>query len=176
MHAQLKPGFNQLSHTLQTILQELQKLDEIVLNQPPETGKWSCAQIMLHINLSISGTIAYLEKKMQQPQLIETTGIGAHLRSMLLNVALRSKMKFKAPKGLDQFPETTLLKDIESITFKNLEQLETLLNNFPANMLSKNVFKHPVAGRISMQQTLQFLDAHAVRHHKQMEHIIKKKS
>ncbi len=173
MHLQIQPAYNRLKTSLEDILRDLEKLDETTLNRIPAPGKWSCAQIMLHINLSIGGTLSYLHKKLQQPELIEKSGIAARFRSSLLNAALRSDIKFKAPKGLDNLPEYASFSEIQSLTQQNLDKMEQFLSNFPSQLLRKNVFKHPAAGRINIYQTLAFLDAHALHHKRQIAQIIK---
>jgi len=173
MHKQLQPAYTRLKTNLNGMVSELEQLDETVLNYKPAADKWSCAQIMLHVNLSIAGTLSYLNKKMQQPELIQKSGIGAQFRSALLNVALQSDIKFKAPKGLDHLPDFASFTEIQSATQNNISKLEQLLTHFPEQLMFKNVFNHPVAGRINMHQTIIFLDAHALHHKRQIAEIIK---
>lgn len=173
MQQYLKPGFTRLKNSLEKMVHTLEAIDENLLNLTPEPNKWSCAQILVHVNLSLAGTINYMNKKLQKPELIEKANMASWGRSKLLNLALKSNIKFKAPKGLDILPTNTPLATIKATTQQNIDNLSALLDAFPDDLLNKNVFKHPVAGRISITQTLAFLNVHTQRHQHQIEQIIK---
>jgi hypothetical protein len=176
MHAIYQPLFTQIEQHFEKLYQQLGLLNEVVLHQPVEEKKWSCLQHMVHINLSFEGTINYINKKMLQPELIPNAGIKHSIKSKLLNRALNSDSRFKAPKGLDTMDVIATLQSTKDATQAQLRRLKVLLEQYPDSMKKKAVFRHPIAGQITMQQTLSFLDAHLMHHERQIVKFIKKQS
>ncbi|MCS6838621.1 MAG: DinB family protein, partial [Bdellovibrionaceae bacterium] len=46
------------------------------------------------------------------------------------------------------------------------------LEHFPANAHGRLVFRHPVAGRLTILQTLKFMADHLERHKEQMKRLL----
>lgn len=176
MHAIYQPLFTQIEQHFEKLYQQLGLLNEAIIHQPVAENKWSCLQQMVHVNLSFEGTINYIQKKMLQPELIPEAGITNTIKSKLLNRALNSDTRFKAPKGLDVVDVKTTLTAARESTQTQLQRLKEILELYPDTMLKKAVFKHPVAGRITMAQTLAFLDAHLMHHERQIIKFIEKQA
>jgi hypothetical protein len=176
MHAIYQPLFTQIEQHFEALYQQLGLLNEAVLHQPLEENKWSCLQHMVHVNLSFEGTINYINKKMLQPELIPNAGITHTIKSKLLNRALNSDSKFKAPNGLDTMDVITTLQSTKATTQAQLQRLKELLELYPDSMKKKAVFRHPIAGQITLKQTLSFLDAHLMHHGRQIVKFIEKQA
>ncbi|MBK7038321.1 MAG: DinB family protein [Bacteroidetes bacterium] len=169
MQSTLEKKYQILVNNYDQLLNLCEKLDYAGLNDPITSGKWSVAQILTHINISISITTAYLVKKIQYPEKIPNTNFTTGLRSVLLNAALRSDIKFKAPKVVSAVPEINSIEKIEFEWQTQKKLLFDLLESFPPHLLNKAVFRHPLAGRITLKQTLEFLNLHLLHHKRQIE-------
>ncbi len=172
MQTTLEKKYQSLVNNYTLLLKLCEKLDHFGLNDPITSGKWSVAQILAHINISINITTAYLLKKIQYPEKIPDTTFSTGLRSVLLNAALRSDIKFKAPKGVNIVPETNSLENIAFEWEKQKKLLFELLDTFPPHLLKKAVFRHPIAGRITINQTLEFLNLHLLHHKRQIDRYL----
>jgi len=115
---------------------------------------------------SEAGTTLYLGKKLNaDPHAVEKGGISASIRSFLLNRALRQKSKkYKAPAQVSQVPDRPDYAETKAALLKNRETLSEVLEKFSRSMAMRTYFKHPRAGKLNMEQTLQFLILHFERH------------
>lgn len=173
MPAKLQKKFSKLVYDYDTFLQSARNLSYSEFNTPLKKGKWSAAQIFLHLNASMQNTTAYINKKIQYPETIQKNRLSAWARAFFLNAVLRTNYKMKAPKGLDVFAEETSYEKIEAQWTKIQANLKTMLDSFPESLRAKNVFRHPYAGRITLSQTLTFMSVHIHHHKRQVEPFLK---
>lgn len=155
------------THCLQ-LMETLAGLSDAEFNKPHNPGKWSTGQILVHINHVFELSSGYINKKMQEPDNIPEAGLFTGAKSTLLNLALKSKLKFKAPKGVDVVPEHVDFETVRVKLKQNLKAIKDLTEQFPEKYIHKAIFKHPVVGRITLQQTITFLDAHFLHHEQQI--------
>ena len=169
MLAKLQKEFDSLNNLLERVLNFASNLSDRKLHQSPQ-GAWSAAQIIYHLKESEKGTLAYLTKKIQTPASEVTKGgINARIRSFMLSRALRNyKKKFRAPSVLSEMPEQPDFKKVRSEYLEIRRDMGLLLGQFDKEMLGRTYFKHPVAGRITILQTLEFLKDHLERHEEQI--------
>jgi hypothetical protein len=152
------------------------ELDEVVKDLKAQTdqvhvspeGKWSPAQILHHLYTSEFGTVNYLKKKIEAEN-VPSAGVRGFLASLLLKRALKNKnKKYKAPKVLGEMPEKPEFEKLQMDFLSLRKELRSVLGRFDKRMAKKAYFKHPVAGRMNIYQTLSFLEDHFDRHKKQI--------
>lgn len=165
MIKRLESKYAILSQQLDETLVYCDGLSAEQLTKSP-SGEWDTVQILYHLSTSEVGIVMYLQNKIKaKPEEIENGGIKSFVRGKLLVSALKSKSKkFKVPKVLKEVPDSPDFEKIKLRLKKNRVFLEELLNRFDEKMAKKAYFKHPVAGRINIYQTLDFLNAHFERH------------
>ena len=84
----------------------------------------------------------------------------------------RPRTPNKMPQNLPE-PSNELSYDELKVQFdKNRASLKELIETFPQEALDKMIFKHPLAGRFSLLQTIAFLDSHYSHHEKQIDRIL----
>ena len=141
-------------------------------------GKWAIFHLFSDyfptIFRLVSDRIKRENKKISQPELIPVAGFKSTLRYLLIKFVLNSPIKVKAPKGVDNVPEVTTIEQIKQGVNKNLQALEEFINRYPVELNQKAIFKHPLAGRINLYQTIQFLNDHLMHHDRQIRQIISK--
>jgi hypothetical protein len=166
----LEDRYNHLQKRAQAVFEYLEHLEPEALHQKPQ-GHWSAAQIVEHLLQSEKGTIAYLQKKMQTPpEEIPKGGLSSIFRSFFLSRALKNQgKKYRAPKVLAEPAELPDLEVLIPEFRKNRKQLAEILELFNEKMARKAYFKHPVAGRLTIEQTLVFLEDHFNRHAEQIK-------
>ena len=158
------------SARVEDLLNQLAPLGDELLNKKPADGGWSAMQTLHHLILVEENSLAYLHKKLSFHPILEKAGIMSALRSLLLQVSLRSPFKFKAPKAAaaDCIPDSALFGETWVRWEKIRHEWTTFLDSMPEELTEKAVFNHPLAGRLSWIQTLDFIRAHFERHRGQV--------
>ncbi|MFT2008793.1 DinB family protein [Pontibacter sp. 13R65] len=171
MNLILEAKYLQLEKSRNKLLDELEHIEPVILNTPCVEEKWSMAQIVAHLVLVEEFTLSYMHRKLQEPDQLENASLSHSLKSLLLKVALKTNLKFKAPPRVAEVPEQVCLQTIRSkwdtIRFK----LEDLLTDLTPELLEKCLFKHPYVGPLTASQCLSFLQDHFDHHAAQIKHL-----
>lgn len=154
------------------LLTRLSGLDSPALNRKPADGGWSAAQVLAHVILAERLSVAYLRKKVKAGASIPKTGVATALKSWALGRFLRLPFKVKAPGRTDQVPEHAELDELERNWSEVRRDLEAFVEQYPEELAGAAIYKHPLAGRLSLDQTLQFLIDHLRRHGGQIERVL----
>lgn len=142
------------------------------LNAVKPTEKWSINQLLFHLFTVEKSILDYIKYKYSINELTQPAGLKAKLRYHALKILLKTKMKFKAPKKISNLPEKIDLEQL--IKDWNILQadFEAFLSQFPKDLVGKAVFRHPYAGFLSMEQTIEFIVDHSKHHRSQMSRLI----
>ncbi len=173
MEKQLELKFTQLENSRLQLLEQLTRVDQSELSISPAPDKWSVAQVIYHLNMAETLSTIYVSKKMKDVNNIKVTGAIEWFKLVLVKIAFILPFKYNAPAVLGDMPSNVnyperVIKWEE--TRKNLKQL---LNVIPEELLRKNIFKQPAAGRLNIYQMIDFMQAHFNRHKKQIDNLIK---
>lgn len=170
MEAKLESKYAHLQQSLTGLIAQLDSLPEKQLRQRPE-GAWNAVQILYHLSISERGTVGYLNKKLSDGTAkIENAGLAAFIRSVLLQRALRNyNKKFRAPKMVADIPDQPDYAETKQIYLRARADLKSTLEKFDKEKMGKAYFRHPRAGRISILQTMDFLQDHFDRHAQQIQ-------
>jgi hypothetical protein len=145
---------------------------EALAKQPIE-GKWSILQILYHLLAAERGTLQYINKKLSfSPDGLPKASLFSGFKLLALRLILASPLKFKAPKGLDVFPEQLDIQEIRREWDLVDSGFSALNERLSDEQLEWQLFKHPIIGRISMLQTAQFMISHLDHHVRQIERLI----
>ncbi len=155
------------------LLQKAEKLTVEELNHSPSEGKWSAGQVLFHTYYSESGTIKVIQKNLAEKKTDRKSDLGGTLRNLLLMGFLRSPMKFKAPAVASKVPESITLDEVKSLFEKNNNEFKKILQELPDELHDKYIFKHPISGLFTINQTLNFVREHYLHHEPQLDNRIK---
>lgn len=178
MNHRLHLRFEQLEKATAQLLEDAQRLGERAY-QAPAAGQWSAAHVVHHLLASEAAIGQYLQQQLREEIQHQRATLGTRLRAALLRLALRLPgLKFKAPKRvavLTPADAATLppLADMRRDWAATRRQLEQLLNEFPGQLAQQAIFKHPRAGMLTIQQTLDFMLDHVLHHRQQLARISK---
>ena len=164
MQAELKHHFDRLEKLKSETLQYFSNYDENALNAPPTIGKWGALQHMAHIISSETKGLGYMMKKIQAADKVGIAGVREKFMSFLLKSFLRTGIKFKAPAVLDEPSVHYTVDEISSAWDKLRLQYVTFLSSMDDRMAHKLIYKHPIAGRLTPVQALEFMAIHLNRH------------
>ncbi len=145
---------------------ELKDVPDDMLNKKPGTGQWSVLQVMHHLIIAEQLSEGYVRKKLSfQPELPKS-GLAGVWRLLVVKVYFFLPFKFKAPKGVgdEVLPEVSTLAGTMDTWRNNRRSLRAYLNSLPESLFDKALYKHPLAGKLTLGQMLEFFDFHIRRH------------
>ena len=171
--ADLRAGFERMEATRAGLLRSLASLDAETLNRKPDPQSWSILQVIAHLTKSEGGTLQYIRKKTQDPGALPSAGVMAWLRAAALVAGFHSPLKFKAPKGLSDLPETSEFQAASFAWAEVREDWREFVEAFPDTLGGKMIFRHPFVGLLGPAQTMVFLNGHLENHVRQISRIRK---
>lgn len=164
MDPKLEDRYLRLEDSRNRLLDELAGLDDDQLNIAPAAGKWSINQHIAHLVLVEDAALANIRYKLQQQDKLQDNGFAQTVRAFLMKLALQSGRKYKAPAIVADVPATCHLPELRQQWDQVRFELEDELTSFPQQLLEKGVFKHPMAGYLTISQTLAFIQDHFIHH------------
>ena len=166
---------DELDADLQDLFDEMAAFEAEVLQRCPAPGKWSPLQVMQHLMKVEDLSHRYLEKKLSFNPVLKTAGLGADFRAVLLKVYLALPFKFKAPPvvGEEVFESGVSLPGLAERWQARRRELRMFLDGLPDEVLDKEAYRHPFAGRLSILGMVDFFDRHFRRHREQIRKALK---
>lgn len=125
---------------------------------------------MHHLILTEELSLQYVRKKLSFDPKLEKVDFSTMIKQLLLRFYLNVPIKFKAPDavGDQSLPGFTTLADTRSRWMKVRQEWTQFLEQMPAELEDKAVYKHPLAGRLGWTGMLAFFQYHLERHEKQI--------
>lgn len=154
-----------------SLLAFLESWSEDQLRFAPE-GEWNSLQIIEHIMLSEAGTLSYLLKKTRaDPAELPGTDEEQLEKGRELNSALKSESKFKAPPILGDPGEGRSLEVLAAEWSRLRMKWRAFLEELDPAFQQKQVFRHPYAGPLNLEQAMAFIANHILHHRYQLERL-----
>jgi uncharacterized damage-inducible protein DinB len=172
-HAQLNASFNKMEAERNKLLDNLQTYDDAILNKKPMPEAWSVIEILHHLIAAEEASVNYLKKKTQDLNGATKVGLKEKFRSLLLNWYLSSPIKFKAPAVAAPTVTYATLKDTRNKWDTVRADLQETWIRLPEEKLNLNWYKHTAAGKLGLNQMLQFISTHVNRHTQQVGRTLK---
>lgn len=171
MYRYLENKFTEIEGLKENIFRNLKTFDPEILQNKVDEKTWSPVQILSHLIFSERASVLYLKKKIKAGDDLENAWISSRWRMYLLRKAFNGNRKFKAPEALAN-PENLTLQQAEEEWNRVRSDLRDFLQSYPQKYRRKAIFRHPVAGRITVEQMLEFFKIHMLHHKKQIEKIL----
>lgn len=176
MDRRTEQHLNALDKALQKLEDSLRAYPSEQLNRKPAPGQWSPMQVVNHVMMAEAGSLNYLKKKLSDPASIKKAGMGASIRTWLLNFSqILPYLKFKAPAFIseDKLPPFSDRETVFQEWKKGRVVLRAFLESQPQEIFTKEAFRHPRAGRMTISQMLSFFESHLNRHARQIKRALK---
>jgi uncharacterized damage-inducible protein DinB len=171
MDPKLEVKYLFLEKSRNRLLDELEGFEDGQLNVLPAMDKWSINQIIAHMILVEQFTTSYIKRKIEKDEILKTGSFSNLTKNLLLKVALKSGLKFKAPSMVTSVPEKETLQTLRNQWDEVRFQLEDVLTELPPKMMNKYLFRHPFSGPLTIIQTLAFLQNHFDHHVQQIRQL-----
>jgi uncharacterized damage-inducible protein DinB len=167
---------DRIDHKLEKMISDLEQRPTEALNQAPYPGAWSPLQVLYHLVLAEKLSLGYIKKKLSYNPELPKADWRARLRTSVLNAYLKSPLKQKAPANVNEsnFPDDLSLEQITKDWRAMRQELRSYLEGLEPELFSRQVYKHPLSGRMSLAGMLSFFENHFDRHHKQIQRALAK--
>ncbi len=173
MHPSFQQTFEQIEQQRANLIKRLQTLPTEVYHRSPAQGQWSISQVMTHLITAERLSLMYMKKKAQGIDQLPDAGLLASLRIMVLKVSQRFPLKFKAPKVVvENTPPAWSFEEMVTQWDTLRQELATFLNNIEERHVHRQVYKHPLAGRLDARQAMIFFQEHIIHHQPQINRLI----
>jgi len=165
----------QANQELDQLFKSLENHNERWLTQRPMEHKWSVLEILNHLYQSERLSLAYVKKKLSFNTDLPAINIFSMIRFWVLKTYLIMPVKFKAPLAVDAHNLESIMsfKVIKSEWMVERKAFVDYFESLDDQYFHLQVYKHPLAGRISLLHMVSFFSLHLNRHKKQINSIIK---
>lgn len=170
MKPSLRTKYLHLESDLNALFSSLTGYSSDLLQQKPAPGAWSVLEIMQHLMIVEEKSLGYVQKKTSYPDQLVHAGLSARFRNVFLKFFLRLPIRVKAPKVVNEsnFDETATFETLVSKWRQQREELLDFLENAPEEWTRKLVYRHAIAGRLTMDGMLILFRDHFARHYQQI--------
>lgn len=135
------------------------------LSQRPQPDAWSPLLIAEHVVVVEEQMITFAARQAAAGEQRKEIGEPDEARIAGVLQAVASDMRIKVPESVAVHPAGGLSsEDLVMRWTTSRERMEALVESFPDELRGVALLKHPMAGPMTLEHTLLFLDAH-VRHH-----------
>jgi len=167
---------DKLDGKLILLLKDLKNYREEKLNERPDENSWSVLQIMRHLIKAESESLKYVRKKLSFNPELKNAGIMSGIRSAMLRIALSSPIKIKAPEGVsgEALSENYTFWEVAKEWKSQRTELREYLGSLPSYYFKKDMYKHPLTGKMTLASMLSFFDIHVDRHTRQIKRTLRK--
>jgi len=176
MHTRYKKLQQLINEDLTELISTCQKLDHETLNWKPSENEWSVAQVCQHLMLTEKLSMKYVKKKLSFNPKLKSAKLTDTWRVGTLGLYSKFSWKVKAPKAVNEnnFPAESNFEEIKSHWKEERTALWEYFNKIPEEHIGMQIYRHPIAGRMSMRGMLVFFHEHFLRHRKQINRILAK--
>jgi hypothetical protein len=170
--ADLARRLERLERSRQRALALLSGRDAATLNRAPAAGRWSALQVLHHVVTAEALTLRYIRKKMQAGDALPRASFGSRLRLLAVEAVLASPLRVRAPDVVAEVPPHVDADELRSRWEAVRDDLRALVEEFPAELLDRLVFRHAIGGRMTLAHALGTLEAHLDHHLPQVERAV----
>lgn len=169
----IEKEFERIEKQRNALLDDVAGMTHVQLTYRPEPDAWCILEVFVHLMTAEANGLKYMNKKLLGDiETLEQSGFMTNVRLGILNGFLRLPIKFKAPEAASFEPRDYYdFKEIRAEWDELREAWKEFLDQFDKPSANKLIFKHPIAGKFNVMQTLQFLGEHVEHHVKQVERI-----
>lgn len=161
---------------LHALFDRLKVYPDEILNKKPSEGEWSPMDNLHHLMRSERLSQGYIRKKLSFNPKLKKANLRTAWRSWLLSTYLKFPMKFKAPQVVSEehFPEYSSLQEVSEQWKQQRHQLKSYLEDLPEHLFDKELYKHPIAGKVTIRGMVDFFGGHMERHSRQIDRALAK--
>lgn len=165
--------FQNIEEQRHSICSLYEGLSDDQLRFKPNPDHWNLLQVLRHLVTAEQQSWKYVQRKLDIHEKMIPVGFSSTLRSLILKIALKLPLKFKAPKISQIQEDAPDYKTMKSEWETVRRELEQIITSADDELLSKALYKHPRAGLLNIPQMLDFIHVHIKHHQKQIARIMR---
>jgi uncharacterized damage-inducible protein DinB len=169
----LRKSFDRMEASRFRILQLAESLPAPRECVSPGPEEWSVVQVVEHMVIIDRMVLKFVQKQLPKDDL-RLAGIGTWIRSVLVTLALRYRRKIKAPAVLPVPTGSRSLAEWRDEWEACRRQWRETLESVPEKLRHRELFKHPLAGYLTLGQTLDFITEHTLHHVPQVKRLVQR--
>jgi DinB superfamily len=173
MRTEINQVFERMERDRVSMMSELSKYSQAALTKNPAPSTWSALQNVVHLMEAERGTLSYMKKKLHFEPNPKQTGWKNQWAYYKLRIAFGLPgVKIKAPSYLEAMPTTSDLQTDGAQWAIERQDFKQFVDNMSDAVLSAEVCKHPIVGKLNVLQMLKFMDTHCKRHYAQIRRAL----
>ena len=172
MNQKIQPLWEKLEQDRLALFAFLEKQPPSVLNQKPAPDKWSANQNVLHLLQAEAASLAYMKKKLSFGSDLPQAGFRSKFRRFLLWAAFALPLKFKAPSQLAKMPDDLDFEELKQQWSSLRADYYIFLKDMPDTLVTAELWRHQIAGKMTVLQMIDFFEDHMKRHRGQIERTL----
>jgi len=173
MIRRLLEKYQKLQKRHEDFLKELELSSVALTDYHPVANGWNMLQVGHHLFLSEKLTLQYMKKKILGFSPEQKVALLTHVKFRFFVWGLRLPVRAKIPTSAVAPEANISLTDLKA-EWRALDQkFQQFLLKFEKRHLAFPVYKHPLVGRITITETIDFLNGHFTHHMWQIKRIRK---
>ena len=168
MNDDIRRRFDRLEAVRLRIEARIEGIAAETLNRPPAPGRWSAAQVIGHLVLAEGKTVGYVRKKLSDPSQLRPAGLKQWFMGKLVVAVMAAPVRVKAPELVADIPDNEDPNELRRRWAAIRGEMKSLFDSIPDALLGTCLFRHPVAGPMTLAAAIDFMTAHSERHEKQI--------
>lgn len=173
MKSEFNKRYQRLEEKRKKLFEELKNYSDEVINKKPAPNAWSVAEVLAHLMTGEEATLFYLQKKTLDTSKTANAGLKGMWKYFVLKTAFDLPLKFKAPAVTTPKQVFVSLKDIDDKWTAVRKDTLAIINKLNNNDIKKELWKHPVSGKMNLFHMVDFFNIHFERHQQQIERTLK---
>ena len=173
MRSEINQVFERMEQDRVRMMSELSNYEQAALCKNPTPSTWSALQNVVHLIEAERGTLSYMKKKLYfEPNPKQTSWKNQWAYYKLRIAFAMPGVKIKAPNYLEAMPTTTDLQTDGAKWAAERQNFKQFVDKMSDNVLSSEVCKHPIVGKLNVLQMLKFMETHCNRHYAQIRRAL----
>lgn len=168
MNRKLHERFERLESKRAALINSLKNYSDETLSRQPEPGAWSVSEILHHLLTTEEASLRYLNKKIQGLSSSPSTGISNSVRIFVMRIVYSLPFRYKAPDVTLPANTNASIREIDERWGKVRVETINLLGKLSEEDLNRELWRHPIGGRMNIFQMIDFFEQHISRHEKQI--------
>ncbi len=170
MNPALSKAFQRLEREKQALLSAVASECAEAMSRRPEPGCWSRAEVLDHLAKVEEACVNSVQANLKHSRPVR---LQHRLKALMVNGVMRTPLRVKVPasaKGV--LPAAAADVGVVREQWSEVRRrLAELLNRLPPEKMRCGVFRHPVAGWMTIFGALAFLSAHLQHHRYQLNRL-----
>ncbi len=172
MNNTLNQKLNSLINIRKSFLERINNYSEEQLLFKINNNEWNILEVLDHVSLS-EKLVIKLFKKYPPAETKYKVTLSSKLKNKALSLFYKSSKKVKMPMNTLAPRGNVSLGDLNQEMEDQFSSLQEYCENHPEEKMNYSVFKHPVSGGMTMENTVQFFEQHIIHHIHQLNKIEK---